>query len=165
MLNLKHVKPDSKQAVDACKVLKILKSSKAPLVKKRQAMRITFGDYRQKMKDEAASSSKAAQNMKFETPDKEKKKKLQFYNKSRKSHQMKENCANGESENNDSKLNFSSSSNDFKFSFPLEKDTIVDTNDDNKNSSVTTPTISCEDKSNFHFVKSDNSFKFDFKIS
>ena len=37
---------------EAIKVLKILRSDKAPLVKKRQAMRNTFGDYRQKIKEE-----------------------------------------------------------------------------------------------------------------
>ena len=39
------------------KVLKILQSSKAPLIKKRQAMRNTFGDYRAKMKKEQTKSA------------------------------------------------------------------------------------------------------------
>ena len=39
------------------KVLKILQSSKAPLIKKRQAMRNTFGDYRAKMRKEQAKSA------------------------------------------------------------------------------------------------------------
>ena len=43
--------------VEAVKVLKVLQSSKAPLVKKRQAMRNTFGDYRAKMKKEQAKSA------------------------------------------------------------------------------------------------------------
>ena len=34
------------------RVLKILQNPKAPLVKKRQVMRTTFGDYRKKMADE-----------------------------------------------------------------------------------------------------------------
>ena len=44
-------------AMEAVKVLKILQSSKAPLVKKRQAMRNTFGDYRAKMRKEQAKSA------------------------------------------------------------------------------------------------------------
>ena len=44
-------------AQEAVKVLKILQSSKAPLIKKRQAMRNTFGDYRAKMKKEQTKSA------------------------------------------------------------------------------------------------------------
>ena len=44
-------------AAEAVKVLKILCSSKAPLVKKRQAMRNTFGDYRAKMRKEQTKSA------------------------------------------------------------------------------------------------------------
>ena len=35
-----------------CVVVKILKNPSASLVKKRQTMRVTFGDYRSKMKEE-----------------------------------------------------------------------------------------------------------------
>ncbi|OWF43080.1 UPF0488 protein C8orf33 homolog [Mizuhopecten yessoensis] len=48
-LGLETQNPDSKQAREAQKVLKILCSDKAAVIKKRQAMRNTFGDYRQKM--------------------------------------------------------------------------------------------------------------------
>ena len=37
---------------EAVKVLKVLKNPKAALVKKRHAMRTTFGDYRRKMLEE-----------------------------------------------------------------------------------------------------------------
>ena len=43
--------------MEAVKILKILQSRKAPLVKKRQAMRNTFGDYRAKMKKEQTKSA------------------------------------------------------------------------------------------------------------
>ncbi|XP_076451923.1 uncharacterized protein LOC143287657 [Babylonia areolata] len=42
--------PYSRPAQEAAKVHRILKSSKAPVIKKRQAMRNMFGDYRAKMK-------------------------------------------------------------------------------------------------------------------
>ena len=38
---------------EAAKLLKILRNPKAPLPRKRQVMRTTFGDYRQKMAAEA----------------------------------------------------------------------------------------------------------------
>ena len=39
-------------AAEAVKILKILRNPSAPMVKKRQAMRNTFGDYRKKMAEE-----------------------------------------------------------------------------------------------------------------
>ena len=44
--------PDFYSAEEAMKILKILQNPKAPMVKKRQAMRNTFGDYRKKMAEE-----------------------------------------------------------------------------------------------------------------
>ena len=38
-------------------MLKTLMSSKAPMIKKRQAMRNTFGDYRKKMRDSEKKST------------------------------------------------------------------------------------------------------------
>lgn len=52
VLGFAHQNPNSKQAYEAVKILKILRSDKAPMIKKRQAMRNAFGDYRQKMKAE-----------------------------------------------------------------------------------------------------------------
>lgn len=37
---------------EACRALKTLRSSKAPMVKKRQVMRAVSGDYRKKMEQE-----------------------------------------------------------------------------------------------------------------
>lgn len=58
---LADLDPYSKQAQEAAKVHRILKSSKAPVIKKRQAMRNMFGDYREKMK---AAEKKKLQAMK-----------------------------------------------------------------------------------------------------
>ncbi|XP_056359254.1 UPF0488 protein C8orf33 homolog isoform X4 [Oenanthe melanoleuca] len=51
-LGLKTQKPTPKQAEEALRAIRILRSDKAPLVKKRQLMRAMFGDYRKKMQEE-----------------------------------------------------------------------------------------------------------------
>ncbi|XP_077595785.1 UPF0488 protein C8orf33 homolog [Stigmatopora nigra] len=51
-LGMKLQKATPKQREDAAHALKTLRSSKAPLVKKRQVMRATAGDYRKKMEQE-----------------------------------------------------------------------------------------------------------------
>ncbi|XP_014814330.1 PREDICTED: uncharacterized protein LOC106897886 [Calidris pugnax] len=51
-LGLKTQKSTPKQAEEAHRAIKTLRSDKAPLVKKRQLMRAMFGDYRKKMEEE-----------------------------------------------------------------------------------------------------------------
>ncbi|NXP08672.1 CH033 protein, partial [Thinocorus orbignyianus] len=51
-LGLKTQKSTPKQAEEARRAIKTLRSDKAPLVKKRQLMRTMFGDYRKKMEEE-----------------------------------------------------------------------------------------------------------------
>ena len=46
---------------EASRALKTLRSSKAPLVKKRQVMRSMFGDYRKKMEEDKAKQVKLIQ--------------------------------------------------------------------------------------------------------
>ncbi|XP_064598760.1 uncharacterized protein LOC135465450 [Liolophura sinensis] len=61
-LGLSTKAPDSRQAREAVKVLRVLRNPKTLLVKKRQVMRVTFGDYRKKIEAEekklAAKASK-----------------------------------------------------------------------------------------------------------
>lgn len=47
---------------EASRALKTLRSSKAPLAKKRQVMRAMTGDYRQKMEEEKKKQYKLIQN-------------------------------------------------------------------------------------------------------
>lgn len=47
---------------EASRALKTLRSSKAPLAKKRQVMRAMTGDYRQKMEEEKKKQYKMIQN-------------------------------------------------------------------------------------------------------
>ncbi|XP_020391353.1 UPF0488 protein C8orf33 homolog [Rhincodon typus] len=51
-LGLRTQKAKPKQAEQAVRALRTLRSEKAPLVKKRQVMRSIFGDYRKKMEEE-----------------------------------------------------------------------------------------------------------------
>ncbi|NXH12781.1 CH033 protein, partial [Bucco capensis] len=51
-LGLKTQKPTAKQAEEALRAIRTLRSDKAPLARKRQLMRTMFGDYRKKMEEE-----------------------------------------------------------------------------------------------------------------
>lgn len=55
---LKTQKSTPKQAEEALRAIKVLRSDKAPLVKKRQIMRTIFGDYRKKMEEELCKQLK-----------------------------------------------------------------------------------------------------------
>jgi len=58
-------KLSQKVAEDTAKNLKILTSPKAPLIKKRQVMKMSLGDYREKMQKEEQKLLLAAQQIKF----------------------------------------------------------------------------------------------------
>ncbi|XP_056392274.1 UPF0488 protein C8orf33 homolog [Hyla sarda] len=51
-IGLQRQKSTPKQAEEALRAIKTLRSEKVPLVKKRQVMRVMFGDYRHKMEEE-----------------------------------------------------------------------------------------------------------------
>ncbi|XP_072205436.1 UPF0488 protein C8orf33 homolog isoform X2 [Excalfactoria chinensis] len=57
-IGLKTQKSTPKQAEEALRAIKTLRSDKAPLVKKRQVMRTIFGDYRKKMEEELCKQLK-----------------------------------------------------------------------------------------------------------
>ncbi|XP_041829973.1 UPF0488 protein C8orf33 homolog [Melanotaenia boesemani] len=61
-LGLKTQKGTPKQKEEASRSLKTLRSSKAPLAKKRQVMRAMTGDYRKKMEDEKSKQFKLIQS-------------------------------------------------------------------------------------------------------
>ncbi|XP_034716933.1 UPF0488 protein C8orf33 homolog isoform X2 [Etheostoma cragini] len=60
-LGIKSQKSTPKQNEEASRALKTLRSSKAPLAKKRQVMRAMTGDYRQKMEEEKRKQYKLIQ--------------------------------------------------------------------------------------------------------
>nr|XP_028561890.1 uncharacterized protein LOC114584308 isoform X1 [Podarcis muralis]XP_028561891.1 uncharacterized protein LOC114584308 isoform X1 [Podarcis muralis]XP_028561892.1 uncharacterized protein LOC114584308 isoform X1 [Podarcis muralis] len=57
---LLHLNPTPKQVEETRRILGVLRSSKSPLVKKRQVMHHVFGDYRLKMAEERQRAAKAA---------------------------------------------------------------------------------------------------------
>ncbi|XP_030340055.1 uncharacterized protein LOC115607205 isoform X2 [Strigops habroptila] len=57
-LGLKTQKSTPKQVEEALRAIKTLRNDKAPLVKKRQLMRVMFGDYRKKMEEELCKELK-----------------------------------------------------------------------------------------------------------
>ncbi|XP_034564287.1 UPF0488 protein C8orf33 homolog isoform X2 [Notolabrus celidotus] len=59
---VKSQKGTPKQKEEASRALKTLRSSKAPLAKKRQVMRAMSGDYRKKMEDEKSKQHKLIQS-------------------------------------------------------------------------------------------------------
>lgn len=61
-LGLRTQKSSAKQKEEASRALKTLRSSKAPLVKKRQVMRTVSGDYRKKMEEEKNRQFKLIQS-------------------------------------------------------------------------------------------------------
>ncbi|CAJ1080861.1 UPF0488 protein C8orf33 homolog isoform X1 [Xyrichtys novacula] len=61
-LGMKSQKGTPKQKEEASRALKTLRSSKAPLVKKRQVMRAMIGDYRKKMEEEKSKQYKLIQS-------------------------------------------------------------------------------------------------------
>ncbi|XP_019395481.1 PREDICTED: UPF0488 protein C8orf33 homolog isoform X2 [Crocodylus porosus] len=59
-MGLLRLNPTPKQAEETQQILKVLRSHKAPFVKKRQVMNRVFGDYRLKMAEERKRAEKAA---------------------------------------------------------------------------------------------------------
>ncbi|XP_050516016.1 UPF0488 protein CG14286 [Diabrotica virgifera virgifera] len=130
-------KLNNKQVQDNTKALNILMSNTAPLPRKRQVMRLSFGDYRQKMASEEKKLSKNAANMKLQPATTNKK--TVFLKKS---------------------LFASNVENSFKFNFSInENDTTEETvtvSDNQEQNSVTSEP--------FHFKPSNNGFRFNFDI-
>ncbi|XP_034049859.1 UPF0488 protein C8orf33 homolog [Thalassophryne amazonica] len=61
-MGLRTQKGTPKQKEETSRALKTLRSSKAPLAKKRQVMRVTMGDYRSKMEEEKSKQFKLIQS-------------------------------------------------------------------------------------------------------
>ncbi|XP_034948730.1 UPF0488 protein CG14286 [Chelonus insularis] len=79
-LSLQNGKISDKHVKNTQKNLNLLKSNTVPLIQKRQIMRNTFGDYREKMLQEEKKHGKIASTAKFST-SKEKNQKALFVRK------------------------------------------------------------------------------------
>ncbi|KAL4239631.1 hypothetical protein ACF0H5_000440 [Mactra antiquata] len=179
-LGLETQNPSSKQAMEATKILKILLSAKAPMIKKRQAMRNAFGDYRKKMAEMEKRSLSALRKSTVIPAEESSHQKSIFYKKSSfssgdntsHSHQNKNQSNNTEINKCDDQSNIESSAKSVKqlssnFQFNFNIDTQSDTNDkselsETKTDSSTKETDSVQTSTLFH--KSDNSFRFNFQL-
>ncbi|XP_061911912.1 UPF0488 protein C8orf33 homolog isoform X2 [Entelurus aequoreus] len=117
-LGMKSQKATTKQREDASHALKTLRSSKAPLVKKRQVMRATAGDYRKKMEDEQSKQFKLIQSelasaklkVKSESP-----KKSVFHRRAE--GKQEENRQQSEGQESENSFAFTASKEAFRFNF------------------------------------------------
>ncbi|XP_012264821.2 UPF0488 protein CG14286 [Athalia rosae] len=114
-----------KQTLDINRTLKVLKSSNAPLIKKRQFMRTTFGDYRTKMENDKKKLGKTTSIVKFtETPKEEKNKHKSIFVKKAAKFNIETNSSEAHG-NTDSKSLFRishSGDDNFKFNFDEPKE-------------------------------------------
>ncbi|NWV67928.1 CH033 protein, partial [Malurus elegans] len=125
-LGLKTQKPTPKQAEEALRAIRTLRSDKAPLVKKRQLMRAMFGDYRKKMQEELCRELKlmetAAKSARIvEVEGSIRKKNGQFIRKClgacRKSQGSAESPSESHRTLNTGLFNFTSPQEEFRFNF------------------------------------------------
>ncbi|EAT46907.1 AAEL001955-PA [Aedes aegypti] len=69
-LNAPHMRENKKKTDDTLKLINTLKSANQPLIKKRQIMRSTFGDYRTKMAEEEKTMALNPESVRFDAPKK-----------------------------------------------------------------------------------------------
>jgi len=115
-------KLNQRQLDETARILKTLTNPKAHLVKKRQLMKMTFGDYRQKMRQEELKFQKDMKKISVSAvnPAKQKGK---FIRRS----VAQQACVNETTENQptiegDIKFSFKKSDNSFKFNFSIDDD-------------------------------------------
>ncbi|XP_049292046.1 UPF0488 protein CG14286 isoform X1 [Anopheles funestus] len=80
-LSLPYMRENNKKMEETTKLIKTLKSGSQPIIRKRQIMRTTYGDYRSKMASEEQAMAVNPDNIRFEKP-KEKHPKYHFVKKS-----------------------------------------------------------------------------------
>lgn len=137
-LNAPHIRENNKKVEDTMKVINVLKSANQPLIKKRQIMRTTFGDYRSKMAEEEKTMALNPESVRFDPP--KKKAKYHFVKK----------AAILNEENRDFRFNFANIQlDDEEKGQQLPDESIVRCRKDVKPGTV---------------VPSDNSFRFNFTI-
>ncbi|CAL7938823.1 unnamed protein product [Xylocopa violacea] len=111
-----------KQAHDLTKNINILKSNNAPLIKKRQIMRNTLGNYREKMALDEQKHGKSASSIKF-VPQTNNDKKCTFFRKatSKSTKEQKHSESNAVSESsNENSASIDNAQTVFKFNFQIK---------------------------------------------
>ncbi|XP_058128458.1 UPF0488 protein CG14286 [Anopheles ziemanni] len=137
-LSLPHVRENNKKIEDTTKLITTLKSANQPIIRKRQIMRTTFGDYRSKMAAEEESLAVNPDSVRFQRE----KAKYHFVKKS--------SILNGNK--------------DFRFNFPLANGNGGESADvanhtekqEKETETANHPTHNCK------YVPTDNTFRFNF---
>lgn len=181
-LGLETQNPTSRQAVEAEKALKILLSAKAPMIKKRQVMRNTFGDYRKKMAEMERKSSAAVKKGVISPAVSKNLQKSTFFKKSgSKSVDSGQTIPDGSDElkiKNQSTISDENSvaqssdlsaggdlNSSFQFSFKIDDSSTVDTVTTQPESSQdieAMDNVTDKEGETIQFRKSDNTFRFNF---
>ncbi|XP_031616722.1 UPF0488 protein C8orf33 homolog [Contarinia nasturtii] len=178
--SLSSGKLNAKQAQDAEKTLKLLKGNNQPIVKKRQLMSCTFGDYRKKMADEEKKLRVGNTSIQFVEPS------TKDQSTSNKSHFVKKSFASTLGSAPNFLFNFSVNAMEkLSIDAPTEQqcDSIIDsvnntineqakscTRNENDNQSTSETSQEIAEKSSdvsinkSKFITSDNSFKFNFVV-
>ncbi|KAJ6623034.1 UPF0488 protein [Pseudolycoriella hygida] len=131
-------KLNGSQVQDALKTLKILKSSNQSMIKKRQLMRSSFGDYRAKMADEEKKMRLGKRQIQFSDQTTSK----SFFVKR-------------------SMLSTIGKDKDFKFNFPSTTEQLIENlNLSDTNEASDTPKYNVRTA----FAPTDNSFRFNFNV-
>ncbi|XP_060073758.1 UPF0488 protein C8orf33 homolog [Ylistrum balloti] len=152
-LGLETQNPDSKQAREAQKMLKILCSDKAPVIKKRQVMRNAFGDYRQKMLNAEKKSAAKLKKSKMTPTMESNGQKSVFYRKSA-----------SKQYNNQSSDGTSMLTNQQLEKITPQPSSMGDNSQEKGDDSVKNEEdVVSERLEKFTFVKSDGDFKFSFQ--
>lgn len=115
----KEASQKEKQIYNITKSLNVLKSHTAPLIKKRQVMRNSFGDYRAKMAEEEKKFKKQVSSVKFVTNKniiQRAEKSCIFVKKARSNTKKKDTL---DPENNEQSNDSKSPSEPFKFNFSI----------------------------------------------
>lgn len=144
-LNLPNVRENNKKLEETSKLINTLKSGTQPIIRKRQIMRTTFGDYRSKMAAEEQTMAVNPDSVRFEKP-KETTTKHTFVKKSA--------ILSGDK---DFKFNFSVDANEPEH-HPKAEPSGVDKKAQQKANTVQKTNVGI-------IVPSDNQFRFNFNVS
>uniref|UniRef100_A0A182Q2C6 Uncharacterized protein n=1 Tax=Anopheles farauti TaxID=69004 RepID=A0A182Q2C6_9DIPT len=148
-LSLPSVRENNKKAEETSKLINTLKSGTQPIIRKRQIMRTTFGDYRSKMAAEEQSMAINPDSVRFDTDTKQKPK----------HHFVKKSAILSGDKN--FKFNFATSNDSQSDDVPSEGSEIVESTEPEKKKVTTAATAPVNGSK---IVPSDNSFRFNFAV-
>ncbi|ETN65099.1 hypothetical protein AND_003139 [Anopheles darlingi] len=138
---LPNLQGNTKKWTDTNKMINTLKSSNQPIIRKRQIMRTSFGDYRSKMAAEQQTLAVVEDNVRFE----ERKEKVKY-------HFVKKSAVLSGDKN-------------FRFNFPATASVADAEEEDTSKEQTAKSERSRLSANDVVFAPSDNSFRFNFSVS